>query len=340
MSGRLTKPKCLSGLAALIKGRLGLLKRGRTFLATFPWMGFLIQSPQALFTTTGWLADRYKDTPVDDRPWYVPNAGYGIILGPAMGMMNDLVWGTLAKAAGASVTFRGPPPADPVGKATRYLSQPPYHLAFPHAYSRDDLAMLAVADAAAVKILAKTSDRNVLRTRARELNKIGAPQFAPWTESALSVLIANGYDLTTEQKQPLPAGFGGTTYGTALEWIATQAPNAYNTWADTFRGESLGTFLDMVMAEAGEDIFTELTDDDDPIKPIFTSTELAFARQFEFNVFPPYTPSPQHLGVALERAIDLARNLGLNQATQASLRQAFNEFFQGMNKDPPGVLGT
>lgn len=340
MSGRLTKPKCLKILSQLSRGRLGLLNRARFFLDKFPFLSFLLQAPQALFTTTKWLADKYKTVPQDDRPWYVPNAGYGLILGPVMGFISEVLWADLAKAAGAPVTFRGPPPADPVGKATRYLSQMPYHMSMAHAYSKDDLALLATADAAAVAILARTSDRDILRSRAAQLHKIGAAQFAPWTESALTILIRNGYDPGVELKQPLPAGLGGTTYGTALEYIASQAPNNYLTWRDTFRGDTVGTFLDMIMAEAGEDIFTELTDDDDPIKPIFTDLELAFSRQFEFQVFPPYTPTGVHMEAALERAIAIARSSGLHQASQASLRQAFNEYFQGWKGDPPGILGT
>lgn len=303
-------------------------------------MSFIIQSPQALFTTTGWIRDRYKEVPADERPWYVPSAAYGLILGPVMGMMNDVVWGALAAAAGAPITFRGPPPADPIGKATRYLSQMPYHLSMAHAYSRDDLALLATADAAAIKILAKTSDRNILRMRARELHRIGAAQYAPWTESALTVLIRNGWDPGIEQRQPVPAEIGGTTYGEALPWIASRAPESLLIWSDTFRGETIGTFLDMIMGEAGEDIFTELTDDDDPLKPVFSATELAFSRQFEFQTYPPFTPTGPHLDAALERAIAIGKASGLQQASQASLRQAYNEFFNGWKRDPPGILGT
>ncbi len=314
-----------------------MLKRAREFLRKFPWLSFIIQSPQALFTTTGWLADRYKEVPADERPWYVPDAGIGIILGPLMGMLNDLVWGSLARVAGAPVTFRGPPPADPFGKATRYLTQPPYHLAFPHMYSRDDLALLATADRAAIAILARDADRETISRRARELNRLGVAQYKPWTESALAVLIANGYDPGVEQKQPAPRGVTRVTYGQVLPSIASQFGDAWTIYNAQFQNTSIGTFLHMIMTEGGSEVFSALTEDPDPIKNIFTRAELAFGRMFEFNVFPNAPVFGPHLDVMLEAANNEARALGFQVATRNTLINALNAYMNGWNRDPPGL---
>jgi hypothetical protein len=93
-------------------------------------------------------------------------------------------------------------------------------------------------------------------------------------------------------------------------------------WAGVEEGLALehgsstpGTVNSMLVNEGGNRILDWLNGGEPVAKPIFSEMEIAFARQFEYQIFPREELSREGLELYLQTAIDHARARGARQVS-------------------------
>lgn len=174
VTGKSGKPESANVLELMFGGREKRLSRVANFMGKTPWGGFLLQAGQAMESLTG----------------------YGISLGAIMGALTDTIWAPIRAAQGAQITVQGPPPADPYGKALRYITQ---HVNGVHAgqiFSKEDHELTIAAASAAMQIIIDRSPPDSVENRLEQLQNDVFPNFEPWSQTSREVLTENKVDLT------------------------------------------------------------------------------------------------------------------------------------------------
>lgn len=138
--------------------------------------------------------------------------GYGISLGAVMGCASEFVWGGIKGLQGERVRLKGPPPADPVSKAARYVSQNYIQANARDILSIEDHALLMAANNLAVGILLE-SGLTPNDNRMEDALNIRTPLYEPWETSSLEMLAEEGItdfsrmtDYTTENDDTVTIG--------------------------------------------------------------------------------------------------------------------------------------
>ena len=308
----LTKPECFQILATLRGGRVWGVNRALKFLQKFPLYGFVLQAPQALFTVT-------KDI--------LGGPGYGVLPGPIMGMLSDTFWALLRSERGTVVRFNTPPPADFVSKAFRFLSHPPYHHGAGQAFSLEDHLMLSAATNIASQVAALIPVTDDMAERAELLFYSQTPQYTPWTESSLEIALSEGWRDDLEPRDLVLPGVVGPTYGDVLKELTVGWYDVEQALSAEWGGSTLGTINSMLVYEAGDRILNWLNGEEQMFKPRFSQMEKAFARQFEYGIFPP----EQMLNVTLEQYLTTAQGYatvrGAGSVSITDLQTTREQFF-------------
>lgn len=283
------------------------LERAGAFLSRFPWLGFLLQAPQALYSLTG----------------------YGLVLGSVMGFLTDAFWAPVRLLSGETVRVQGPPPSDPIGKAARYLTQPGYHYAQSDFYSYEDHWLLTAADIVATGLLMREFKASRLLARADVITQTPVIGFTPWYTPTVSALRAEGYSPELEQVGPLEGLTARTNYLEVTQRIAAEFPG----WIDRVAAEFPPTFettaFSIAMFEAGEAVLDWLNDGERTAKPIFDPLELTVARCFEFGIFPAFDPAAEQVQLFAERALQLAAAGGKELPGPIEMKRAASEAWGG-----------
>ena len=120
--------------------------------------------------------------------------GYGMILGPVMGTVSDTLWGGIRALQGKKVEFRLPPPADPLSKAARFLSQTGPEIINPDLFTRSDHETIIAAKALAMQLVESAGTRDMIDARAVLLANTEVPVYRPWHPVSMTALKESGID--------------------------------------------------------------------------------------------------------------------------------------------------
>lgn len=303
----LTKPKCLAALLDARPLRQYGLSRAAEFVEKFPWRGFLWQAPQALYSLTG----------------------YGVILGTGMGALTDLFWGAVRAPFSGLPRVQLPVADDPIMKAARYISQAPYHLFHGQVLSYEDHWLLALADAAAITILSGAFPAAILNDRIGDFAASPEIQFRPWNAATLQVLGELGIDPDAEQVPVIPGMTAQSSYAEILSAIARNFPNWLQTVQREFPATVSASAFAKTLSDAGRDFFRWSLDGVEGLQPIFEPEELAFARLFEYGIFPDHDLAPEEIDVFLQRALEISFAGGRDLPARSDLIAAANEVWGG-----------
>jgi hypothetical protein len=308
----LTKPECFSILVAIRPTRRYAFHRAQKFLEKFPLWGFVIQAPQALFTVT-------RDI--------LGLPGYGVLPGPIMGFLSDSFWGAIRAAGGAPVKFNLPPPADISGKAFRFLSHPAYHHGAGQAFSLEDHLMLSAATSIASQVAALLPMTDDMAERGELLLTTPVPQFTPWTESSLEIALDEGWSPDLDARDVTLPEVVAPTYGQVLRQLTLDWFSVEEALSLEHGSTTAGTVHSMLVYESGNRIFDWLNGGDPFAKPLFSEMEQTFARQFEYQVFPPAEMSQATLELYLMSAFETAQARGAGQVSITDLERTRDQFF-------------
>lgn len=148
------------------------LKKVPAFLSKTNWLGFTLQAGQVLESLTG----------------------YGLCLGPLMGMMSDAVWGIVRKVQGADIVIRTPPGNDIISKSARFIIQANQEFIAPDMLSDQDHALVTAAKSVAVSQIIGLKSADVVENRFNEAANMDVPLFSPWQAASRRALMDQGID--------------------------------------------------------------------------------------------------------------------------------------------------
>lgn len=229
------------------------------------WLGFALQAGQVLDTFTG----------------------YGLQLGPIMGGLSDVFWGSIRAIGGAQVKFRGPPEADPLAKAARAISQASSILALPDFYDREDLEIAIAARNVAADILTNPQDPTILDARSDELAQVQMPQFYSWNPASREALREEGLDPDASTEAGQFPGDPIMTYRQTMQSRASfhsfSAITTYNLLGKSDRSAGFG----FVYNEAGRHFWEYTSGNPKNLTYEPQNWQDAALRGIENNVFPP-----------------------------------------------------
>lgn len=338
MGGRSFKRASLRSLIWVFTRRAWRLKGVADFLARpFPWTSFLLQAGQV------------------SRDW----TGYGLQLGAVMGMVTGAFWGAWREIMGERVVFRGPPPADPVGKAARFMAQYPQHAHMQDILTPDEHAMLILAGAFATDILRQNTDAGGIAALGEQIGEAPYPLFEPWNEASKYALDKEGVLFGDDPETgTLPYVQGiQFPYPPASEVIRPIEDHVF-TWEDTMKQEfgatNRGTvlaFLHNVMAidtinwanrgavlppPPPQEPYTRerLLSAGDAMEPLFEEIEIDWSHAVEYGVFPNSTVDQELLYSWLTLARNMSLEKGLNHASFEDLKTAAVEVLGGFRRGP------
>ena len=262
--------------------RLRRLNAVAKFLSRTPLLPFALQAGQVSFNLTG----------------------YGLCLGPIMGMISDSFWGLIRKAQGADVNIILPPEADPVGKAARVLAQSPLRRIAPDMLSPEDHELMDAAESIATQILLDRADAaDKIEERGDAFAGFNAPVFVPWNPASMEALQKEGFDLSKPviNLASAPATTGKFTdvirkYASYEQSYQRYRKDMYKTKLDR------GTMAQLIASEAGYNIWDIQAGGRPSTSYVLFPAELAFIRSIEYGVFPPRGASPKMITTWLNTA--------------------------------------
>ncbi|KKN21897.1 hypothetical protein LCGC14_0920830 [marine sediment metagenome] len=283
------------------------VQRPAQFFKKFPWLGFLIQAPQALQYLTG----------------------YGVTLGTVMGFLTDLMWAPVRLAQGSRVTFVGPPPDDITGKAARYLSQPATHNLHNQMYSFDDHLLLTAADSVALQVMTAAVSKNLLASREDVIAAQPVTIYDPWNPTSLEVAEDFGWNPSDPPGYPIPTSTGEPSM---LEAIAT-INNGLIPWVATMKTSApqtlLGQFWMEMVGDAGETFMEWIHDSPTDYRVEFAPEVDLILALIENGIFPRAQLPPQDWIILNKRAREIAASKGQDNLTPDTLNQALNDVLGG-----------
>jgi len=347
LTGRPPKRAAYAALDLLTFGRARRIEKFTRFMSTTQWVGFTIQGAQALRNVSEYLIEHYTD---EGRAAVAAGRrvpGYGLSLGAVMGLASEAAWAPFRMLGGNRVIIRLPPPADPLGKALRFLEQT---YQWPHlldALAPEDHVLLTAAQAAAVQIIA--TDRPAIdigQADANADNRIRA--FRIWnpasahaiaTEFFSSVQTTNPWYIEQDSGTTIFPGGGDTaafneedivqsitndnTMKADQRWAYD--PDRWQRHADHMRtalgNTPTGTWTSMAALSSA---MTALSIDDPTTepRPNFAAEEIAAMHAIEFGLLPVLPIAPAQVGAWLARAVKIAKEAGQKSAQEEHLIKA------------------
>lgn len=301
----MTKAKCLGLLGGLIPNRLGRVANAAKFMSKFPLRGFILQGGQALQTLTG----------------------YGVALGALEGLKTDITWAILRGNPLAKVRIVGPPPSDIFGKATRYLLQPAYHYFAGDVFTFEEHLLLSSADAVASMVVRDSGPMGDLPDRWAVAQNSPVIGFEAWHPATLEVVSELGLSPVATDDVLFMDSSVPPTYGGVTEALIRGFPDWIVRVAGEFPRTSSATWLAQLIAASGQETLNYLSEGEGQVSPIYTPSELAFARMFEYGLFPPGQVEGQQMNLAIERSLEIAAAVGREYPGREDLEEALLEVF-------------
>lgn len=304
LASRSMKRGMLETLELLGTNRARRLGKVAAFMEKTPIIPFLLQAGQASTTLTG----------------------YGLSLGAAMGMVTDSIWSAIRAVQGAQITIKGPPPADPLGKAARFLTQSPQQVFMQDIISPEDHELLIAAHAVATTIIQEGTTPANLESRHDLQFSTRLPSFEVWNEKSRCALKKEGitWDATinTEQRPYILTAEEHPTLADIHNLTAANIQTWQSAMGELFKQTSKGTVLNTIYNQANLDNWRWIASDPKNIEPIWEPWEQAAAAAVEFSVFPNGDPKPEDVLTWLETANRLAADQGFTRASFESLKAA------------------
>jgi hypothetical protein len=299
------KAKCLNIIADTVVNRKFFIGRAERFLLKFPWRSFLIQAPQALNSLTP----------------------YGLQLGTIMGAMSDLTWALIRAPWNGLPQIKGPPPSDPLSKAARYLSTPPWHYYHSALFTYEEHWMLSAADVIATGLLMQSETPYALGAREMLLADTPVPDVEVWHPETAAIIAAEGFNPGQRQRPPTADLPAGATYGQTMQHIGAHFP----TWLENVRldfpASDDATALMLMLAQNGQAVLDWYAPPGADIAPVFSFEELTIAHSFQYNIFPPQDATPMQVAYYLQRCAEIAAGRARNYASADDMKSAMFDAF-------------
>lgn len=336
--GRTMKRGMLRSTLWMFTRRAFRLRGATAFLTRkFPWTSFILQGGQVSGDYTG----------------------YGIQLGSVMGFITDTFWAPFRALQGDRVVIRQPPPADPLGKATRVLAQYPQHVNMQDILTPDEHAMCILAGLVAADIVRDATNPQLIESRGVEVGEMAYPLFEPWNECSLWAMrqqnISFSDDPETGTLPYLPVPFAYPQINDVILPLEHQIKDWEQAMKRVFqdnpvRGTLMGylhnlswiEWVNWANEEADLPPFPQqvpyrrprLLAEDEPLQASFEEIEIDAGHAIEYGVFPHTPLSPEQLVAWLTRARSLSLAKGLNHASFEDIKTAAVEVLGGFTRGP------
>lgn len=295
LNGGRVKSRQARAIASMTRSFTRRARAAKSFLDKTPLMPFIIQGGQALYTVTDWAGKKLQENNVFGDPTKPVRTGYGLQLGGIMGAMTDTVWGLVKVAQGDQLVFRGPPPADPIQKAARYILTGGGINEAKDLLSPEDHLLLMAADAVAHQILADAITPDKFQLRAPEAQRIIPPTSTTWSASSRAALISAGINPDT----PAPAlTINGLPFRT-LQDLYNARTSQEHAWQlhmrEIYGKTGEGAMASVLRGTPDHDAITQYLVDDEDLQLQPSGVEAAALRMIEWNRFPITWPSPERI---------------------------------------------
>lgn len=298
--GRVPKRQAEKTIQDLQAYRTGIPQRVDRFMNENNWLGFALQAGQVLESATG----------------------YGIRLGPLMGMVSDSFWGTIRALQGKKVRIRGPLPSDPIWKAASILSRAWMAPMLGTALTLQEHEQIIAANNIATQIIEEKIPPQSHRTRQRDMSNTRLPVYVPWNRASRVALHEAGIPIKTNRKVIANFFPTKTSYGKVSAYV-NSFRNGYESQLRTRYGESQrAQIVQLIHKEGGNAVWDHVTHTKNNIQGRRDFFQDIFLRAIERNVFPPANASSIKQLQWAARARALASAQGLSWPTKENLQQA------------------
>jgi hypothetical protein len=270
-TGRFPKRDLLQGTKNFTSGRAGRVTAAHQFLKKrFPWLPFILQGGQVLHAWTG----------------------YGLQLGTIMGAVSDTMWGMYQAYHGKGARIIAPPPADPIAKMSRYLSQQWILPWIAPALTDDEIKLAVVAGSASIMGLGDHTAYKLDDQRLEAWAMTDTVGYDVWPQQSLEAMEAEGIKGEIINLDP-------GNYSWAGDSISSSVRNsiALDPYLDEFLSQKLpktaeSQAIQQVYELATDNIWNIYGNEDATIAPLNTPWERLLSRAFHANVFPPWMVEP------------------------------------------------
>lgn len=347
LTGRLPKRRAYSALALGAFSRSHRVRAVKAFMNATRWVGFGIQAAQASRNVTSYLLTEYTSEGEAAKAAGRKVPGYGLSLGPMMGLYSDTFWAVIKMKGLTGIDVRLPPPADPLGKALRFLAQSTQWPHMREMLSPEDHKLLTAAYGAAINII----DESGLKPGIEQDRFTQSPRFDIRVTNRASIEALNERFGVSDNVGIGRVGGGGNSiflnemplrvftplpgrehYGYEYNYEMTRDeanrydPDRWDKHArhmnEIFPPGDTRAWTSIVALEASKQTFGMLGEPDDEPHPNFTQEELAALHAVEFNILPPPNTPPDRILAWLSEASRLAFLAGRRAANPDDLSQA------------------
>jgi hypothetical protein len=271
MLTRFPKRDLLEGTKKFMGGRAGRVTAAHQFLKKrFPWIPFALQGGQVLHAWTG----------------------YGLQLGTIMGAMSDTVWSAIKAAQGSTVKIIGPPPADPIDKAARYLTQQWLLPWIAPALTKDEITMAVVAGSASIRAVGEHVNYALDDERIDAWAVSDYTGYQVWPQQSLEAMEAEGIKGEIISLRPGNYTWAGDSVSSSVRDSIALDPYLDEIFAQKMQGDTQGGLVQEVYEQATETMWNIYGGTDATIAPLNTPWERLLSRAFHANVFPPWMVEP------------------------------------------------
>lgn len=289
------------------------MKRVAQFMGKTNWVGAALTAGQVLENRTG----------------------YGLRLGGIMGCASDIVWGGIRSAQGKQVRFQGPPPADPISKAARFIMQSAQMSWLLNSVTPEDKQLIIAAQAVAASTLVDTTDLTQLDNKASILENTEYPVFEPWDESSRWALQQEGID---------PGGVIRPMYRyvsdkpSFLKVIQDASSAEYQdelTSRSQFGATDTGTIMMALHEQSGRDLLAGAVGGFDGIEEYYDEELNLIQAMTEYMLFPPYKPTNVQMNTFIKDVAIWMRLNNIRFISASEIKKQLTMRFGGWSNTSP-----
>lgn len=269
--GRFPKRDLLEGTKKFTTGRAGRITAAHQFLKKrFPWVPFILQGGQVLHSWTG----------------------YGLQLGTIMGAVSDTVWGTIRAAQGSDLKIIGPPPADPIAKAARFLTQQWLLPWIAPALTEDEIKMAVVAGAGSIQAVGEHVNYQLDDDRVAAWAMSDTVGYKVWPTQTIEAMEREGIKGELLRIKPGNYTWAGDSVSSSVRNSIAMDPYLDEFFAQKMAKTEESAAVQSVYETATDLMWNIYGGTDATIAPLNTPWERLLSRCFHANVFPPWMVEP------------------------------------------------